>query len=379
MKVTKPYDAIVIGGGTMGLGAARALSRHGVRVLVLEQFGIVHDRGSHSGKTRIIRQAYAESPDYVPLVQRAEQLWLDLEAETGRHFFQRTGGLDLARPGYSQARDARRACEEHGIPYEWLDGAEIRRRWPAWKLDDAWEACYSPRTGFLRVDPALRALAESAERNGATIRSNEPARSWEVRSGAVEVRTDRGAYAADRLVIAAGAWSNRLLAEVGLPLTVLRKVVWWLDVDDPARFEVGAFPIFISDGPDGSIYGFPLADADGMKIADHAGGEASDPDRLERAARDDEAAHVVRFARENLNGVTDRIRERAVCMYTMTPDRDFVVDRAPDQPEVVFGAGFSGHGFKFAPAIGELLATLALDPRAAPLPRFRLSRLHRPG
>jgi sarcosine oxidase len=155
----------------------------------------------------------------------------------------------------------------------------------------------------------------------------------------------------------------------------LRKVVWWLDVDEPAAFAIGAFPIFISDGPAGAIYGFPIHRDEGFKIADHAGGEPADPDRLDRAASDREAQDVLDFARANLRGITGRIVHRAVCMYTVTPDRDFVVDRDPRYANVIFGAGFSGHGFKFAPAIGEMLATLALDAGSAPPERFAAARL----
>ena len=162
MQLGTHHDVIVIGGGTMGTAAAWALGKRGGRTLVLERFGHVHAMGSHSGKTRIIRHAYAEGAEYVPLVQRADALWLELEQATGRKILHRTGGLDMAAPGEDQARDARRSAEHWGLPFEWLTGDEVRRRWPQFQIPDDWDACYSPQAGFLDVEPALHGLAGSA-------------------------------------------------------------------------------------------------------------------------------------------------------------------------------------------------------------------------
>jgi sarcosine oxidase len=369
------YDAIVLGGGTMGSAAAWALAKRGLRTVVLERFAHVHDRGSHGGRTRIIRHAYAESPEYVPLVQRADDLWLDLERESGQRLLYRTGGLELAAPGHDHARAARRSADEHGLPYEWLSPEETRRRWPAFAVPDDWDVLYSPQAGFLVTEPSLRALAAAARPLGAELREHEPARAWGATAAGAWVRTDRATYHADRLVVTAGAWAGQILADLGLPLTVRRKVLWWLAVEDPAPFLPDRFPIFITGSDAGEVYGFPIHDHPGLKIANHLGGEPTDPDGVERAVRDEEKADVVALASRLLPGVTDRVLESAVCLYTLTPDTDFVVDRHPRWPHVAVGAGFSGHGFKFAPAIGELLAYLALDPAARPYPRLALARL----
>ena len=368
------YDVIVLGGGTMGSAAAWELGKRGAHALVLEQFRHVHDRGEHGGKTRIIRHAYAEGPEYVPLVQRADALWLVLEAESGQRILVRTGGLELAAPGYTHARDARESADRHGLPYEWLSPAEANRRWPGIRVPDGWDVLFSPQAGFLLTEPALRSLAAAARRLGVEVREEEPARAWGATASGAWVRTDQGTYHADRLIVTAGSWAGQLLADLGLPLTVLRKVLFWLAVDDPTPYAPERFPIFITDSELGSIYGFPICEHPRLKIANHSGGDPTTPETVDRTVRDGEQADVVALARHVLPGVTDRVLESAVCLYTMTPDTDFVVDRHPAWPQVVIGAWFSGHGFKFATAIGEHLVALALDPAARPYPRLALDR-----
>lgn len=368
------YDVIVLGGGTMGSSAAWALAKRGARALVLEQFSHVHTFGSHGGKTRIIRHAYAESPAYVPLVQRADDLWLELEREAGEKILHRTGGLELAAPGYRHAAAARASATIHGLPHEWLSPADANRRWEGIAIPDDWDVLYSPQAGFLLTEPALRSLVRLAGRVGMELHQDEPARAWGATADEVWVRTDRTTYRADRLIITAGAWASSILADLGLPLTVLRKVLWWLAVEDPAPFALGRFPVFIADSDAGEIYGFPIHDHPGLKIAEHSGGQPTTPEAVDRVARDDEKAPVVALGQRIFSGVTDRVLESVVCLYTMTPDHNFVVDRHPKWPRVALGAGFSGHGFKFATAIGEHLAELALDDATQPYPLLSLAR-----
>jgi monomeric sarcosine oxidase len=376
------YPVIVVGGGTMGLATAWELGKRGVDALVLEQYGIVHDLGSHSGQTRIIRHAYAESPDYVPIVQRADDLFLQLEAEVGAKVLYRTGGLDIAAPGHDHARLARESAERWNVPFEWLDGAEVCRRFPAWRIPDDWEACYSPMSGFLHVDATLSALATAAINHGVTIREHMPVKDWRIGSdGIVIVETEHEIFSADSLVVAAGAWSARLLSDLKLPLTVLRKVLWWFGVEDADMYRSDQFPVYIAESETSHVYGFPLDEGTfgaGLKIAEHSGGDPTNPTSIERTASDSEAGSVLEFARDHFTGVTDRIERRAVCMYTMTPDTDFIVDRHPEYDQVVFGTGFSGHGFKFATAIGEHLAGLALDRTVDPFRHIGLERFRVP-
>jgi monomeric sarcosine oxidase len=372
MKAT--HDVIVIGGGTMGTAAAWALGRRGVECLVLEQFRHVHDKGSHSGETRIIRHAYAESPEYVPLVQRADVLWRELEDQIGEPVLIRCGGLELAAPGYSHARSARLSADEHGLAYEWLTPAEASARWPVFRVPQDWEALYSPDSGFLLTEPALHGMAAAARRLGATILEESPVIEWGADSTGIWVDTPAGRHHGDAAIVTAGAWASTLLDELSLPLRVLRKTLWWQAVDHLEDYEPDRCPVFITDSPAGEIYGFPVFGTPGLKIANHKGGEPADPETVDRSTRPSENQDCLDLANLLLPGVSSHVVKSAVCLYTMTPDTDFIVDRDPRDSRVSIAAGFSGHGFKFAPAIGELLADLITDSSRATLPRLSLSR-----
>jgi monomeric sarcosine oxidase len=368
------YSAIIIGGGTMGTAAAWALGKRGERALVLEQFAHVHGFGAHSGKTRIIRHAYSEGADYVPLVLRADDLWVELEEVSGRKVLHRVGGLEMSAPGNTHTEQARRSAEAHNVPHELLEPAEVRRRWPQFKVADDWRAIFCPRSGFLAVEPALKTLGAQARALGIEIRENEPARRWGATEHGAWVKTDRSTYSADRLIITAGAWSAALLAGLDLALTVKRKTLFWLEVEQPERFSPERSPIFIADWPGTEFYGFPLFEDPGIKVAVHTGGQPTSADAVDRTVDDEDKQDVLPAAQRLFDGITGRVLSSVVCLYTMSPDEDFIVDRHPRWPHVVFGAGFSGHGFKFAPAIGEHLVDLAFDSTVGPYPILALDR-----
>jgi monomeric sarcosine oxidase len=342
---------------------------------VLEQFGHVHGFGAHSGKTRIIRHAYSEGADYVPLVLRADDLWVELEAASGQQaIFHRVGGLEMSAPGHAHVELARRSAEAHNVPYELLEPAEVRRRWPQFKVPDELSAIFCPRSGFLAVEPALKALGAQARALGVEIRENEPVREWGATENGAWVKTDAATYTADRLIITAGAWSAALLADLDLALTVKRKTLFWLEVERPERFSPDRFPIFIADWPGTEFYGFPIFEEPGLKVAVHTGGDQTTPDNVDRTVCDEEKQDVLPAAQRLFDGVTGRVLSSVVCLYTMSPDEDFIVDRHPRWPHVVFGAGFSGHGFKFATAVGEHLVDLAFDSTVQPFQILSLGR-----
>ena len=240
-------------------------------------------------------------------------------------------------------------------------------------VPDEWEGLFDAQSGFLVVEPALHVMAKLAQQAGVMLHQQEPVRDWRVDGEGVVVQTDRASYQAERLILPPGPWSAHLLADLALPLTVLRKVLWWLDIADPNRFQPERFSVFgVSDGPS-FVYGLPTFGHPGVKLGEHMGGQVVDPDTVDRTVRDAELAEVLPLAQQTLRGVTGRALDRLVCLYTIVPDEDFVIDRHPHWPQVVFAAGFSGHGFKFAPAIGEHLVALALD-AATPYPPFAASR-----
>ncbi|MFN8593447.1 MAG: N-methyl-L-tryptophan oxidase [Thermomicrobiales bacterium] len=368
------YDVIVAGGGTMGTAAAWALAKHGLKPVVLEQFHHVHDKGAHGGETRIIRHAYAESADYVPLVRRADQLWLELEDIINQQVLVRTGGLELSAPGFDHAHAARRAADEYGLPYEWLTPAEANARWAGLTVPEDWCVMHSPNSGFLLTESALRGMADAAKRLGATFVEHAPVTAWGADSQSTWVETPVGGFDGEALIVTAGAWSGRVLAELGLPLEIRRKTLWWQELADPEPYRPDRFPVFISDSSHGEIYGFPVHGVPALKIANHSGGEPVDPDTVDRATHPGENAPCLSLAAELLPGVRSEVVKSAVCLYAVTPDHDFIVDRHPEFSRVVLGAGFSGHGFKFAPAIGEVLANLALEADFSPVPRLALGR-----
>jgi sarcosine oxidase len=259
-----------------------------------------------------------------------------------------------------------------------LDGREVQKRWPVFNLDEGWEAVYSPNTGMLLTEPALRSFIRVATRGGVQIHEHEPVQSWQADGDGVQVETHHKTYSTGRLIITAGPWSGKVLASLGLPLKVSRKLIWWLGIQEPDRFAPGALPIFNTQTDFGGIYGFPVHEIVGLRIANGSAGTPADADSIDRTVYPHEVSQVLPFAQRYLRYVSGEVVASGVCMYTMTPDGDFIIDRHPEHPQVVFAAGFSGHGFKFAPLVGEMLASLALDPRAGALQRFALSRFATP-
>jgi sarcosine oxidase/N-methyl-L-tryptophan oxidase len=363
-------DVIVIGGGTMGSAAGWALARRGHSVTILEQFGHYHDKGSHSGNTRIYRHAYAEGSSYVPWALQASALWRGLQERTGIKLMVETGCLDISEPGRDRANAARESAREFGLPVEELTGHEMNQRWPAWRIPDDWDVTLDPNAGFLLVEPAFRAMGAEYLDAGGVLKTNEPVLRWDASDVGVRVETDKATYEADSLVIAAGPWSGKVLSGLGVPLEVRRKPVMWFDVEEPELFQQGNFPVFVYQDGTGEFYGLPAYDGDTVKIGIHSGGDVVDPDNLDREWRESDLKPEFRaFLTSRLNGVKLSLTKSTMCMYTMTPDENFVIDRHPEHPNVAFAAGFSGHGFKFTPKVGEHLADLVTG-SDQPLPLF---------
>jgi sarcosine oxidase len=353
------YDVIVVGLGGMGSAAAFELARRGRKVLGLEQFALGHDQGSSHGHTRIIRTAYYEHPGYVPLVRRSFERWYDLEQRQGQRLLTECNCLSIGAPDSELVAGVRQSAAEHGLVVEHLSPADLRARWPVFRFGAEYGGVIERAAGFLYVDDCVRAFAAEARRLGADLREGEPVVSWQADASGVVVQTSSGRHRAERLILTAGPWARRLLAGWGARLTVMRQVVFWLGTRDDGLFRRDRFPIFIADTPGGPFYGLPMLDAHGAKVARHYGApELSDPSAVERSVRDEDEEPVRRFVREHLPDADGPRRRASVCIYTLTPDRHFILDVHPEHPNVALAAGFSGHGFKFAPVVGEILADL---------------------
>jgi sarcosine oxidase len=359
--VSARYDVIVIGLGGMGSAAAYQLARRGRRVLGLERFGPAHASGSSTGRSRIIRQAYMEDPAYVPLLLRAYELWEQIERETGETLLSLTGGLMLGAPESQAVAGATRSAREHGLDFELLDSAEIRRRFPPIHAEEGTVALYERRAGFVRPEASVAAHLGRAAQLGAELRFEEPALSWEETAGGVRVTTARGSYEAGRLVIAPGAWAPELL-RLDVPLRVLRQVQLWIEPKGGAEpFLPDRFPIFIWDaGPEQTFYGFPhQPGTPGVKVALHGGGEPCTPETIDRTLRPTDVAAVREAVAERLPALRGPVLDAVTCMYTMAPDEHFIIGMHPRHRQVVVASPCSGHGFKFASVVGEILANLA--------------------
>jgi sarcosine oxidase len=362
--IMNTFDAIVIGLGGMGSAAAFELARRGVRVLGLEQFALGHTQGSSHGHTRIIRKAYYEHPDYVPLVCRAYQAWYALEQRSGKHLLTEAPCLSIGDPSSHIVQGVQASAREHKLPVEKLSIDELRRRWPPFHLPEASVGLLERCSGFLYVDDCVRTFQDEARKLGATLHDNEPVTGWQTSGKSVTVKTSRGEYSAPKLVIAAGPWSARLLEGLGVPLTVLRQVPMWFHTSNDAVFRRDVFPIFIADTQQGAFYSVPAVDPTGLKVALHYGAaEQATPDDIDREVRPSDELPVRNFLRQYLPDANGPRTRASICLYTLTPDRHFVLDRHPEHEAVVLAGEFSGHGFKFAPVVGEVLADLALEGR----------------
>ena len=360
--MTPTYDVVIAGLGAMGSAVARSLARRRRRVAGLDRFSPPHALGSSHGRSRIIREAYFEHPAYVPLVRHALGLWRDLERESGERLLLPTGGLMIGPPQGTLVRGALASAEAHRLPHERLDAAGIAARVPAIRPAPGMVGVWEPNAGVLFPEAAIATTLASARRHGAELRLDEPMVAWRADDRGVEVSTPRGQLRAAHLVLASGAWLPGHTPGLALPLEVERVALFWFEpARDPTAFDPGRFPVFILEhAPDRYIYGFPRLDGL-IKLARHHEGTPADPDRVRRDIAPEEASSLRATFRPFLPGADGPLRESAVCMYTNAPDGHFVIGPDPRHARVTVVSACSGHGFKFAPVIGEIVADLATE------------------
>ena len=371
------HDVIVIGVGGMGSAAAYHLAARGARVLALEQFDIPHELGSSHGESRIIRLAYWEHPDYVPLVRRAYDLWRELEMAAGERLLVVTGGIDAGDAASPNIIGVRDACRRFELRHEEFDGASLSARCPGYRLPPDIVAILQPDGGFLLPERCVVAHTEGARRAGADVHMRERVLGWETVAGGVRVRTDRDEYAAARLVLTAGAWTASLAGETVPLLTPERQVMLWAEPLRPDDFRADRFPVFYIQVPEGPFYGFPIHAVPGMKIGKyHHTHEAVDPDTMDRRCHAEDEAVLRECLRRYFPDANGPTVEMKTCLFTNTRDEHFIIDLLEDDPRVAIAAGFSGHGFKFCSVVGEILADLALDGGTRhDISLFRMKRL----
>ncbi|PQA85710.1 N-methyl-L-tryptophan oxidase [Hyphococcus luteus] len=356
-----PHCAVV-GAGIMGAAAAYALARRGARVTLFEQFPFGHDRGSSHGATRLFRTAYFEHPDYVPLLKRAAMLWRELEEEAHETLFEMTGVFMAGRADSGLIAGTSLAAEQHGLHLHRLSRAEARKRFFWFALDDDMEAMIEPDAGFVYADRARAAYLKAASAHDAELHENSPVSGWTAKGGQIELEAGGERHCFDRLVLAPGAFAGEFVKLGRKFLQPLRKSLFWTSPgEDRFTLANGFLPYAIEEADGRFRYGFPAVDADGVKIGEHTGGAPvadpldQAPDAAAEARRDMEA-----FLKRRIPGVSSTIIKEQSCLYAMSPDGHFIIDRHPESEHVVLAMGHSGHGFKFAPLIGEALADLAL-------------------
>jgi sarcosine oxidase len=379
--MSKVYDVIVIGVGGMGSATCYELAARGIRVLGLEKFDIGHAMGSSHGLTRILRLAYFEGSNYVPLIRRAHELWLETGRKAGERLLHVTGALIIAAEGAGIVEEAQRACLEHGVDHGMLGRDEVERRFPAFRLPSGHAALYQPESGFVASERAIVTHVALALAAGAEIRAREPMLDWTPTSdGGVRVRTPKGDYEAGRLILAPGPWIGAVVPGLAPAMTIIRQTQGWFAPPRPELVAMGSFPVFTMQVPEGHFYGFPVWGHPGFKLgAPHYGTDRFDPDTPTREPSPAHEAALQAFLASYIPAAAGPTLALRACLYTMTPDEHFVIDTLPDHPQVVVASPCSGHGFKFASVVGEILADLATKGESRfDLSMFSLRRLTEP-
>ncbi|MBZ0148873.1 MAG: N-methyl-L-tryptophan oxidase [Pseudorhodoplanes sp.] len=370
-------DVVVVGLGAMGSAALYQMAKRGMRVLGIERFEPGHDRGSSHGLTRIIRMGYFEHPSYVPLVRRAYALWRDLEAASGDKLLTATGIAEMGLPDSVLVAGTLASSRQHNLSHEVLDARTLMQRYPQFRLPPDFVGVIQPDGGFLEPEKAIHAQLALAKAAGAEVRTGEKVLAIEPTSSGVRVTTERGTVEAGRAILAAGAWASTLLPKGTLPLHVTRQALIWVAPKEPSIFTPDRFPVFMIESEGGIHYGFPLHDG-ALKIAlHHHVREKVDPETYDRTVSPNDEALIRPALAAFLPAADGPQVATKTCLYTMTPDEDFVVGPLPGIPNIIVASPCSGHGFKFSPAIGEIVADLAAKGETRhDISRFSPGRFH---
>lgn len=359
------FETIIIGAGSMGMAAGYFLASQGKKVLLIDAFNPPHTEGAHHGETRIIRHAYGEGENYVPMALRAQELWVELEEKSNKHLFLQTGVLNAGNPDSLFIKNVVKSAETYSLPVEVLTAEEMKAKWPGFRFSDDYVGCFERNSGVLMVEDCVSAYRELAEKSGAVLETNTTVQSIDCTESVVTVTTDNGKFECENLIITAGKGTGPILSTLGLelPLQPVRKTFSWF-ASDEAVYRAGNFPAFAVNYPnsDELYYGFPSINGAGVKIGRHDKGQPVQPGEklADFGAFPEDEQDVKEFA-ERFMSKEIRLKYGKTCVYINTPDSDFIIDRHPDLNNIFFACGFSGHGFKFASAVGEILSQLVLN------------------
>lgn len=352
----------------MGSSACYHLAKRGFKVLGLEQFDIVHEFGAHAGQSRIIRKAYFENPDYVPLLERAYQNWASLEEESGQQIYFKTGLLYFGPSDHLLMKGVKQSASLYDIALENLDTSSALKQFPQFGIPNDFEVLFEPEAGFVTPENAIKVFSEQSIKNGAIIHANEKVREWKKEGDEIVIATDKNSYRCEKLVITAGAWVGKIIPEFSDRINVTRQFVAWIQPRQWDHFTLGNFPCWLmaDNSTPGCYYGFPILDEDrfgpprGLKLAHHHPAVPADPDNVNRQRTKQDEDDLQYVLAKYLPGCYESLLSYKICLYANSPDEDFIVDKLPGyEDNVVLAGGFSGHGFKFASVVGEILADLS--------------------
>jgi N-methyl-L-tryptophan oxidase len=371
------YDVIVLGAGVAGSATAYQLAKQRKKVLLLEQFDFLHKFGSSHGGSRIFRHAY-EDQRYVKLAQAADDLWIQLEKDADEKLLTRTGGLDIGAANFHELNKIQHALTQADRSFEVLEARDVAKRFPAFKLRADQVAIYQKDAGILAATRCVNAMLRTAAQYGATLQSQEPVEQLKL-GQQVEVKTSKGQYSAEKLVICAGPWLGKTMKELELPLHVEQQQVLYVTVKNGHLHTPKAMPLFINRDPNAEVYGFPLFDhPTAIKISDHANAPTIDLEKRTFDLMHPWEQDTIKRAQSFLPNIVGDLVHFEVCLYTKTPDEHFILDLHPHHKNVAMAGGFSGHGFKFGPVLGEIMTDLVLNGRARhDLSLFGVNRFER--
>lgn len=377
----KSVDVAVVGLGAVGSAAAYHLSKRGKSVIAFDLSTPPHALGSTHGQSRIIREAYFEHPLYVPIIQESYERWSELQEASGEKLLLKTGGLLLGPSDGTLVAGTRLSADRHKLEYDVLSAKQVRKHYPVLQPNDSTVGLWEPRAGILLPEVCVDAHLGLARQHGADLHFNEPVTQWKPDRKGVQVKTDRAEYKASQLVLALGPWLGLSLPDLALPLTVERQVLYWFDpADQRESFELERLPIFAWEyAPDALFYGFPNL-GDGVKIALHHQGQATDVESIDRSVSPEETEAMRMIVGAVIPDLAGALLKTEVCMYTNTPDDHFIIDFHPDLPQVLIASACSGHGFKFSAVVGEILSDLLIERKSNfDLSPFRISRFTEKG